>query len=464
MPSVAESRKLVEIEATSLDEAGRGVGMSEEPSGPRTMHVPDLLPGERAEVAIDHQSPHKAEAWATIVRRLGEPSPARTSPACPAFGRCGGCAWQHLAYPGQLAEKRARVVRALAPVLGAGGVEAATAVAVAAVTPSPAELGYRHKGKYVAGWISGRLGLGAYAPRSHTLIDTAGCRVVAPLVDELRARACSAAAAAGLTPWVEKQRTGELRYVIVRATRDGRGLVVLVVRSIADETRVAAVARAIAGDPRVAGVLRMDNDRDDGALLDGAARVLAGDATVRDTVAGVAIELGAGEFAQVNPAQADAMYARVATLALEAWDATATRAADIYAGLGGITLALASARASVIAIERDPSAVAALSAAAAGAGLGDRVDARTGDAATLAHGGQLDVIVVNPPRKGLSTDVITALVASSARRVVYVSCGPESLARDLVLLRDGGFTIDTIEPFDLMPGTAQVETVVRLQR
>jgi 23S rRNA (uracil1939-C5)-methyltransferase len=292
------------------------------------------------------------------------------------------------------------------------------------------------------------------------LVDTAGCRVVAPVIEALRERARLAAEAAGLAPWDERARTGALRYVIVRATREGRALVVLVVRSEADAAPVERMALAIALDDRVAGVVRMDNDREDGALLDGEARVVTGSAALRDVIAGVEVDVGAGEFAQVNPAQADAMYARAA----ERLAAGSGRVADVYAGLGGITFALARAGAQVIAFERDAGAIAALRAAADNAGLADRVEARAGDAATLAQVADLDAIVVNPPRKGLARDVVAAILASAARRVVYVSCGPEALGRDLALLRDGGFTIEAIEPFDLMPGTSQIETIVTLGR
>jgi 23S rRNA (uracil1939-C5)-methyltransferase len=316
------------------------------------------------------------------------------------------------------------------------------------------------------------------------LVDTAGCRVVAPAIEELRERVRLAAEADGLPPWDERGKTGALRYVIVRAARAGggeparesRALVVLVVRSNADAGVIDSVARAVAEDERVVGVLRMDNDRDDGALLDGDARVIVGDAALKDVIAGVEVEVGAGEFAQVNPAQADAMYARAAARVMEmatvrgegdgqaAGDGARVRVADVYAGLGGIAFALARAGTQVVAIERDASAIDALRAAAARAGLAERIDARAGDAATLAELGDLDAIVVNPPRKGLAREVVAAIVASAARRVVYVSCGPESLGRDLLLLRDGGFAIDTIEPFDLMPGTAQIETIVALSR
>jgi 23S rRNA (uracil1939-C5)-methyltransferase len=124
-----------QVTAASLDEAGHGVGLAE---GIR-VHVADLLPGERAEVAIDHSSPHKPEAWGRVVRRIGALSPERVKPACPAFGRCGGCLWQHMSYPAQLAAKHARVVAALGP----------SATAVSDVHPSPQLFGYRNKGKYV---------------------------------------------------------------------------------------------------------------------------------------------------------------------------------------------------------------------------------------------------------------------------------------------------------------------------
>src|SRR5215475_11893428 len=158
-----------ELQATALDDAGAGIGAS----GAISVHVGDLLPGERAEVVIEHFSPHRPEAWGRIIKRIGPPSPARVAPVCPGFGRCGGCVWQHLAYPAQLAAKHARVAGALAGV----AVIKSGALEVAPVRPSPAVVGYRNKGKYVAGHTGEHLVLGAYAPRSHEVVDTLGCRV-----------------------------------------------------------------------------------------------------------------------------------------------------------------------------------------------------------------------------------------------------------------------------------------------
>jgi 23S rRNA (uracil1939-C5)-methyltransferase len=393
-----------EVEATTLDDAGAGVGLA----GTTVVHVADLLPGERAEVAIDHHSPHKPEAWGRILRRISGPSPGRVAPLCPGFGRCGGCVWQHLAYPAQLAAKHARVAAALAevPAVATGAVE------VAAVRPSPELTGYRNKGKYVVGQRGDHLVLGAYAPRSHQVVDTLGCRVVAPIIDEVAIWVRGAAERAGLVAYDERARTGELRYVIVREA-GGDVMVVLVVAHLVER------------------------------------------------LAGVAVEVGAGEFLQVNRAQAAAMYARVTELAEVR---PGTQAIDLFAGLGGIGLHLARAGATVIAVEIDRDAVAQLRRAAQHAGL--PLTAIAGDAGDVRGqlGARPDVVVVNPPRKGLSGGARAFLAELAAPAIVYVSCGPDALGRDLVALAGHGYTPDVIEPFDLMPGTAQVETIVRLRR
>ncbi len=445
------SRVKHDVTATALDETGAGIGSAD---GAR-VHVADLLPGERAEVAIDHASPHRAEAWGRILRRLGAPSPDRVAPACPAFGRCGGCVWQHLAYPAQLAAKRARVVGALSGL--------PDLPPIAAVRPSPAELGYRNKGKYVAGTTGGgELVLGAYAPRSHHVVDTLGCRVVAPIIDEVASWIRGAATRAQLVAYDEAKRTGELRYAILREAASDV-MIVLVVASAAPRAKLERVANALSKHPAVRGIVAIANDRRDGAIVPAgsAARVLLGHGHLVEHFAGVPVEVGAAEFVQVNRAQAAAMYARVAELAHPA-----ATAVDLFAGLGGIGLHLARGGTRVVAVEVDRDAVAQLRRAAEHAGLS--VVALAGDAASLVPavraqlGTRPDVVVVNPPRKGLA-GALPLVVELAAPTVIYVSCGPESLGRDLAELARAGYTADAIEPFDLMPGTAQIETVVRLR-
>jgi len=441
------SAQRLDVTATRLDDAGLGVGVD----GERTIHVVDLLPGERAEVIVDHASPHRAEAWARIVKRLGLASTDRVDPVCPAFGRCGGCTWQHLAYPAQLDAKRARVVAALGD-LGEVG----------PCVPSPATTGYRNKGKYVAGTASGHVVLGAYAPRTHRVIDTLGCRVVAPIIDEVASWARGAAESAELVPYDEQTRTGELRYAIVRESA-GDVLVALVVVGSTPRPKLERVAAALAKHPAVRGVVAIINDRRDGAIVPAGSRpqVLLGHGHLVEHLAGVPVEVGAGEFLQVNRAQAEAMYARIAALA---GAAPGIHAVELFAGLGGIGLSLARAGATVIAVEIEQEAVAQLRRAAEAAHL--PLTAIAADAAEVSRAalGAPDVVVVDPPRKGLSDGARALLVALAPATIVYVSCGPESLGRDLRALADAHYTVDAIEPWDLMPGTSQIETLVRLRK
>ncbi len=450
-----------ELTATDLDEAGLGVGMA---AGGLRVHVADLLPGESAEVAIDHRSPHKAEAWGRVLRRIGEPARERVDPACPGFGRCGGCTWQHVAYPAQLEAKRQRVQLALADILAIDQ----RGVSVAPTRPSPRVLGYRNKGKYVvgkAGPDGEHVVLGAYAPRTHQVVDTLGCQVVAPIIDEVAAWVRGSAERVGLVPYDEQARTGELRYVIVREV-GGSVLVALIVAPRTSRAKLEQVANALSAHPTLAGLVVIENDRRDGAIVPAGspAHVLLGHGYLVEELAGVAVRVGAGEFLQVNRAQANAMYERVAELASEA--GSQGTAVDLFSGVGGIALHLARRGfAHVIAVEIDAEAVAQLRRAAA--------DLRTltAIAADASHPGALvdklrgaGVVVVNPPRKGL-TEAARDLVAQiGAPTIVYVSCGPETLGRDLVALSQFGYMPDVIEPFDLMPGTGQVETVVRLRR
>jgi 23S rRNA (uracil1939-C5)-methyltransferase len=339
-------------------------------------------------------------------------------------------------------------------------------VEVAEVRPSPQLVGYRNKGKYVAGRAGNApndpVVLGAYAPRSHNVIDTLGCRVVAPIIDEVATWVRGAAERAGLTAYDEATRSGELRYVVIRES-NGDVMIALVVASSTPRSKLEHVANALAKHPALRGLVSITNDRRDGAIVPSgsSAHVLFGHGYLVEELAGVKLEVGASEFLQVNRAQANAMYARVAELA---GDLRGKHAVDLFAGLGGFGLHLARAGARVTAVEIDRDAVAQLRRAAERAGL--PLTAIAGDATQeLAEQlGTPELVVVNPPRKGLAQSTRDLLVALAPPTIVYVSCGPDSLGRDLAALRAHGYTADVIEPFDLMPGTAQIETIVRLRR
>jgi 23S rRNA (uracil1939-C5)-methyltransferase len=352
-------------------------------------------------------------------------------------------------------------------------------VAVAPVLAATSVTGYRSKGKYVIGPGPGGLVLGAYAPRSHEVVDTAGCRVVEPAIDRVAGAVRAALNRTGLPAYDERRRAGVLRYAILRTGSAGEVLIGLVTAGPAHDERLLGAARELGQHPDVAGVVWLENQAESGALLDpqGALACLAGRPTVTEHVSGpgpdsqVAIELGVGDFFQIHRAQAACLYAEVArqaaALAPAARGPAGMQVIDLYTGVGGIAFALARTGARVLGVEAFAGAVAAARAAAARAGVSEQVHFCAGDAADLGRlteAAQPDLIVVNPPRKGLQADARAALIAAAPVGIVYVSCGPASLARDLAALVQAGWRIERVQPVDLMPGTPQIETVVSLRR
>jgi 23S rRNA (uracil1939-C5)-methyltransferase len=439
---------MLEVHIEAVDDEGAGVGSAEG----RAVHVAGALPGELVRVLVDHRSPHRADSWARLLEVL-EPSAARRQAPCPAHGRCGGCPLQHATYDEQLRLKRARVTRALARHESLRGVTAAECL------PAPAETRYRDQAKYVVNSRQGRTVLASYAPRSHRPVDMTGCLVPEAPVQAAAEGAVAAAAALGVTVYDERRRSGLLRYVVARANSQGKVLVVLVAaEDFAAADDLAADLRRRC--PAVVGVVLDVNAGHGGAILGSVGRVLDGVDTLEEDLGGLRLTLGARAFFQVNRAQAARLYALCADLAaLRSTDVVL----DLYSGVGGIALTLAPRAARVIGIEASTAAVAAAHAAASAAAVA--CEFRCGDvAALLADVERADVVVLDPPRKGCEPSVLERLAALRPRRIVYVSCDPRSLARDLDRLAAHGYHASIVQTLDFFPGTAHVECVAALEQ
>jgi 23S rRNA (uracil1939-C5)-methyltransferase len=443
------------VTCVDLDDDGAGIARE-----PMTVHVAGALPGERVAVTVAHLSSHRPEAWARL-EAIDAPSAERRPPACAAFGACGGCVLQHLDYAAQRAWKRARVARALS------AYPALTTIDVRATVASPRTLGYRNRSKLVAARASGGgVILGAYAPRSHDVVDVAGCRIAEPPLDDTTAALRVLFGQAGVAPYDERTLTGDVRHVVLQTNRDGAVLATWVTRRpLADGP---SLARAFRRDrPEVVGVVEHTNAERGNAIFDagGDSRVLDGAPAIEDTieVAGrsIRLRLSAGAFFQANRDVAALAYADIlAALAPRPTD----RLVDVYSGVGGIALLLASAAAEVIGIESHPGAVADAAASAAMNGV---TNARfvAGDAArALASVDSADSIVVNPPRKGCAPDVLDSIARLTPRAVAYLSCDPDTLARDLAVLAERGFRIESVIPFDMLPHTPHIETLAILRK
>ena len=447
----------ITIVCTDLDDEGAGVGES----AGHAVHVPGALPGERVAAVVEHVSRQAPMAWARL-ERIEEPSPDRREAACRAFGACGGCVLQHVDYRAQLVWKRARVARAIAghPVLA--GLEVGACVA------SPRPLGYRNKSKLVAARSDGRLVLGAYAPRTHDVVDLAGCRIAAPPLDETAQALRAILDDAGVRPYDERTLTGDLRHVILRANADGQVLVALVVaRSLIAGPALGARIRA--ARPEVIGVVEHLNQTRGNAIFseDGGdtERVLDGAGEIDDRVdlGGpiVRLALSASAFFQANRDVAGLAYAAIAReLAVRPGE----RVADAYSGVGGIALALAPGAGDVVGIESHAGATARASAAAARDGVSNARFVTADAAAGLAALDRADVVVLNPPRKGCAPAVLAQVVRLAPRAVAYLSCDPDTLARDLAALAARGYRTRAVTPFDMLPHTPHVEALAILER
>lgn len=440
----------------ALDDDGRGVGRL--PTG-ETVHVAGVLPGETARVRVEHVSPHAPRAWGSLVELVGAPSTERVPPACPGHGRCGGCILQHLAYPAQLTEKRARVERAFAEHPALREVEISDVVA------SPRELHYRNKAKYVvAPGAGGGLVFGSYAPASHDLVPMAGCQVPEEPLDGVARAAMRLADEERIPGYDERERTGELRGLIVRANVDGDVLVVLVTKTRLPVPALKRVAKVLRAErPEVKGVVCNINPTTGGAIFGPEDVLLDGASALQDTVGEIPLELSARAFFQVNRAQAARLYDSAARAA------AGKRVVDLYTGVGGIALTVAKRGARVVGIEVHAGAVRDATATARKLGLAQRVSFEVGDAAAALPAaarflGGVDAVVVNPPRKGLAPAARTAIVELAPSRLVYVSCNPTTLAADLATFVARGYGVGQVVPFDLMPGTPHIETLAVLSR
>ena len=450
----------VALTCDDLDDDGAGVGES----GAHRVHLAGALPGERVRGVVEHVSRQSGAAWARL-ETVDAPSPARRPPACPAFGACGGCVLQHLAYDAQLAWKRGRVARALAAYPALGDLKVDTCVA------SPHPLGYRNRSKLVVarreeGRPDDGLVLGAFAPRSHDVVDLAGCRIAEPPLDETAAALRALLDEAGVRAYHEQTLTGDLRHVVLRANHEGRVLAVWVVaRPLPDG--VALAKRFRAARPEVIGVVEHENRSRGNAIFSDAEgdheRLLDGVGEIEDQVdvAGrpVRLLLAPGAFFQANREVAALAYTAIAdALAIQPIE----RVVDAYCGVGGIALTLARGAAEVIGIESHAGAV---TGATASARLNGITNARfvAGDAAqTLGQLDRADVVVLNPPRKGCAPEVLAEIARLGPRAIAYLSCDPDTLARDLALLGAHGYRARAVTPFDMLPHTPHVEALAIL--
>ena len=445
-----EKNKTYRAEITDLTAEGAGVARIDG----QVVFVPGVIPGEACEIRIDHVG--KTCAYASLVRVL-EASAHRVEPECPHFGRCGGCVFWHMDYACELEQKRKRVQDALQRI---GGV----ALSELSITGSESIYGYRNKVQFPVQAQSGRPVAGFYRAGSHAVIAIADCKIQPESANLAREAVLRWMEQEHIAAYDERTHAGVVRHIYLRtAKKDGRVLFCLIVNGKTLAKKQALVREILAAVPEVCGIVVNYNTKKSNVILGERFETLYGDGALEDTLLGLTFRLSPAAFYQVNHDQAERLYEKAIEFAGLRGEETAL---DLYCGSGTITLCLARHVKKVYGVEIVDAAIrdARQNAARNEISNAEFFCADAGEAAArfAKEGVRPDVIVIDPPRKGVSEDVIAAMAQMAPARIVYVSCDPATLARDVARLREKGYEAKKAHCFDLFPRCAHVETVVML--
>jgi len=408
--------------------------------------VPLAAPQERVRAWV---AVRKKDYAVARIQEVLEPSPLRVEPRCPYYGECGGCQLQHIDYQAQLVVKKLFVSETLQRI---GKVFVPVRNMVGTAEPWR----YRNKTQYPV-MTNGGMRAGFFKRNSHRLLDVESCLLHSTDFDRLRSAFLDAATAAGETGYNEESHSGNIRHFVLRRPVPDGGLVAIIV------TRTGSLSRRLvdilAGQPGVAGVVQNINPDRTNRITGRRTSVLAGNGELSQIVLGKQLRVSPTSFFQVNIVQTEELCRKVLRFVAPQGNETVI---DLYSGVGMLSLIIAGFVKNVVGIEIDPVAVedARQNARALGA-TGARF--LCGDVDEVITGVErADAVILDPPRKGCRPETLTRVAALKPSRIVYVSCNPPTLARDLAFLERLGYATQDVEPVDMFPQTFHVEVVAFL--
>ena len=415
--------------------------------------VEGALPDE--EVLVEIEARKKNYAVGRLVEVVKK-SAERVEPFCPLYKSCGGCQLQHMSYPAQLKWKRQQVVDAIERIGKLGGVKIFDTLGM----ENP--LRYRNKMQFPVGK---NLLVGCYARGSHKIIDTNACLIQNELNDKILNAVRRVAKKFNLPPYDEDTHRGFLRHVMGRVGCDGEFMVVLVTaaKNFPDEKNfVRALLKEL---PDVTSIQQNVQTFHNNVILGRDMKILYGKPTIHDKIGGLRFNISARSFFQVNTAQAEVLYKTALDFAELHGRETVI---DAYCGTGTISLFLARKARKVIGVEVVSSAIADAKKNSRENKIRN-AEFIVGDAVKIlpkifSAGVFAEVVVVDPPRAGCDKKVLETFAAMQPEKIIYVSCNPATLARDLKILSDFGWRTKKIQPVDMFPFTSHVECVAQLIR
>lgn len=442
---------IVTIFIHGIGSSGEGVGKIDD----FTVFVPFALPEEDVEVEITVVK--KTYAIGTL-RSVLKASSQRVKPRCELYGVCGGCQLQHITYDGQLALKTQKVKDVIQRI-GHLNPE------LVKPTIGPANpWSYRNKMQMPVGGTVSHIKMGFYAMGSHDIVDGMNCYIQDEGNNRIAQVAYDIANELGIEPYNEHRETGVLRHIIGRIGQSGWMVIIVTATDYIPQEDI-WIQRIQETLPDVETIVHNINPKKTNVILGSTNRVLYGNGTITDHIKDLEFSLSPHSFFQVNPEQTTVLYDQALAYADLQGHETVI---DAYCGTGTISLFLAHKAQHVIGIEIvEPAIINARENAKRNEY--DNTEFIVGDAAVeMPHlyerGVRPDVIVFDPIRAGCKEEVLTSAVAMEPQRMVYVSCNPATMARDIAILQNLGYELQEVQPVDMFPMTAHVETVCLLSR
>ena len=419
-----------------------------------TVFVPNIIRGEKAKVEIVHKSNNQTLG---VVKEFIKTEPNRVTPKCRFFKECGGCALQHMDYASQLAFKKEHVKECLAKI---GHINMEVNDTLGMEVP----YNYRNKTQVPFSSKKGKIRYGFYKQDTHDVVQFDKCLIQTTLADEILQYTKELMTKFKIEAYDEDKRKGVIRHVLVRVgVHTNEAMIVLVTNVDNFPNRKLLVKELLKKFPSVKTIVQNINHRDTNVILGEKEFTLFGKGYIEDYILGVKFKISSKSFYQVNPTQTEVLYSKAIEMAkLDKNDLII----DTYCGIGTIGLIASKHVNRVLGVEIVKEAIVD---AKNNANINDIKNATfvCDDAArfmvdlSIANE-TVDVIFLDPPRKGLDTSLIESVLKLKPRKVVYISCNPSTLARDLAYLKEL-YNITEVQPVDMFPHTYHVETVACLE-
>ncbi len=453
-----KKNELIEIDITDMTNLGFGVARFDG----IVVFISGAVTGDRVLARIIKLTPSYAVGR---LEKLLIPSSERSAERC-SVSACKSCAYKYVTYESELKSKRGDVAAAFKKA-GLPDVE------IREVLPSPSLLHYRNKAQYpITRTENGEYVIGFFAPKSHRVTEARSCPLAPKCFPEILETLADFFKANDVSCYDEKSATGLLRHVYLRRGEVSGEVMLVIVINGRKLTCAAELGKLLqARHPEIKAFMLNVNREKTNVVLGDEYVTVFGDGYIIDTLAGVELQLSAPSFYQVNHDGAELLYAKVRELAQPT---PCDVVLDLFCGVGSIGLSIARDVKSVIGIEIVESAVEMARHNAQASGI-DNAEFYTGDAtdteallknAERERGEAISptLIILDPPRGGCSEELIRFTARLAPRRLVYVSCNPQTLARDVRLFGDHGYKCDTVYPVDMFPGTGHVECAACLTR